>query len=103
MATLFHNGRFFQSGILGENHSFAECMIVDGDGKIVHVGSTADEQVRQVEGQGITKQDVGGRVVLPGFIDGHMHLLMMGQSLQKAALEQCKSFEDIRRVLKQFA
>ncbi|KAI0503131.1 amidohydrolase 3 [Xylaria bambusicola] len=103
MPTLFHNGRFFQSGILGENHSFAECMVIDGEGKIVYVGSSADEQVRQSEAKGITKHDIGGRVVLPGFIDGHMHLLMMGQSLQKAALEQCKSFNDIRKVLKDFA
>ncbi|KAI0912660.1 amidohydrolase 3 [Ustulina deusta] len=103
MTTVFHNGQFFQSGIRGENHSFAECMLVDGAGKIVHVGSFADEQVQQAEASGATKHDVGGRIVLPGFIDGHMHLLIMGQSLQKAGLEACKNFEDIRKTLKDFA
>ncbi|KAI1421143.1 amidohydrolase 3 [Xylaria sp. FL1777] len=103
MATVFHNGRFFQSGIQGENHSFVECMLVDAAGKIVHVGSSADKQIQQAEAEGTTKHDVGGRIVLPGFIDGHMHLLMMGQSLQKAGLEACKNFEDIRKVLKDFA
>ncbi|KAL7622645.1 hypothetical protein AAE478_008158 [Parahypoxylon ruwenzoriense] len=103
MATLFHNGRFFQSGINGENHSFAESMLVDGTGKIAHVGSLSDEQIREAEAAGVVKHDIRGRIVLPGFIDGHMHLLMLGQSLQKAGLEQCKNLEDIRRTIKEFA
>jgi predicted amidohydrolase YtcJ len=103
MATLFHNGRFFQSEMNGENHSFASVMLVDGAGKIVHVGSVEDEQIRRAEADGTAKQDIGGRIVLPGFIDGHMHLLMFGQSLQKAGLEACKNLEDIRQTLKEFA
>lgn len=103
MATIFHNGRFFQSGIQGEDHFFAECMLIDGTGKIVHVGSLADERIKQAKADGATRHDIGGHVVLPGFIDGHMHLLMFGQSLQKAGLESCKNLEDIRRTLKDFA
>ncbi|GAP91434.2 putative amidohydrolase family protein [Rosellinia necatrix] len=103
MAIVFHNGRFSQSGLRGEDHSFAECMLIDGAGRITHVGSLADEQVRQAEAAGATRHDIGGRVVLPGFIDGHMHLLMFGQSLQKAGLESCKDLEDIRKTLKDFA
>ncbi|KAF2963167.1 hypothetical protein GQX73_g10410 [Xylaria multiplex] len=103
MATVFCNGQFFQSDIQGENHSFSECMLIDGTGKIIHVGSSTDEQIRQAEANGVTKHDIGGRVVLPAFIDGHMHLLIMGQSLQKAGLEECKNFEDIRKILKEFA
>lgn len=103
MATVLHNGRFFQSGVHGENHSFAECMLVDEAGKIAHVGSLADEQIRQAETNGVTRRDIGSRVVLPGFIDGHMHLLMFGQSLQKAGLEKCRNLEDIRKTLKDFA
>ncbi|KAI0532730.1 amidohydrolase 3 [Xylaria digitata] len=103
MATIFRNGQFFQSDIQGENHSFAECMLIDGAGKIIHVGSSTDEQIQQAEANGVTKHDIGGRIVLPAFIDGHMHLLIMGQSLQKAGLEECKNFEDIRKILKEFA
>ncbi|KAJ2972933.1 hypothetical protein NUW58_g9074 [Xylaria curta] len=103
MATVFHNGRFFQSGIQGENPSFAECMLVDGAGVIIHVGSLGDEQIRQAEADGATRHGLGSRIVLPSFIDGHMHLLMFGQSLQKAGLESCKNLEDIRKILKDFA
>ncbi|KAI0014837.1 amidohydrolase family protein [Xylariomycetidae sp. FL0641] len=104
MSTLFHNGRFFQSERRGETHSFAECMLVDEAGKIVHVGSATDEAIQDATREGgATKHDLGGRIVLPGFIDGHMHLLMMGQSLQKAALDHCRNLEDIRATLKAHA
>ncbi|KAI0377341.1 amidohydrolase family-domain-containing protein [Hypomontagnella monticulosa] len=103
MATLYHNGRFFRSGLRGENHSFADSMLVDESGKISYVGSADDEQIKTAEATGVAKHDVGGRIVLPGFIDGHMHLLMLGQSLQKAGLEACKNLEDIRRTIKEFA
>ncbi|KAI2627672.1 amidohydrolase 3 [Hypoxylon sp. NC1633] len=103
MAILFHNGRFFQSGPGGENHSFADCLLVDGAGKIAHVGGAGDEQIKSAEEVGVLEHDMHGRIVLPGFIDGHMHLLMLGQSLQKAGLEACKSLQDIRRTIKEFA
>ncbi|KAI5856139.1 amidohydrolase 3 [Durotheca rogersii] len=102
-ATLFHNGRFFRSGLKGEDYTFADAMLVDGAGKIAYVGSSSDEQVKAAEAAGAAKRDVSGRVVVPGFIDGHMHLLMLGQSLQKAGLEGCKNLEDIRQTIKEFA
>ncbi|OTA98062.1 hypothetical protein M426DRAFT_326286 [Hypoxylon sp. CI-4A] len=103
MAALFVNGQFFQSGPKGENHSFADSLFVDGFGKIAHIGSANDEQIRAAEAAGAIKNDMRGRIVLPGFIDGHMHLLMLGQSLQKAGLEKCKDLQDIRQTIKEFA
>ncbi|KAI1483150.1 amidohydrolase 3 [Daldinia eschscholtzii] len=103
MATLFHNGRFFQSGSKGEGHSFVDAMLVDESGKIAHVGSINDESILAAEKSGVTKHDVNGGIVLPGFTDGHMHFLMLGQSLQKAGLEACKNLQDIRQTIKEFA
>ncbi|KAI0145471.1 amidohydrolase family protein [Xylariaceae sp. FL1272] len=103
MATLFHNGRIFQSGNKGDSHSFAECMLTDGSGTILHVGSLADDKISQAEADGVEKQDLNQRIVLPGFIDGHMHLLLLGQSLQKCSLLECKNIEDIRKTIKDFA
>ncbi|KAI4865720.1 amidohydrolase 3 [Hypoxylon rubiginosum] len=103
MAALFHNGRFFQSGLKGEDHSFADAVLVDGSGKIIHVGSLSDEQIKAAEATDVVKHDMRNHTVLPGFIDGHMHFLMLGQSLQKAGLESCKNLQDIRRTIKEFA
>ncbi|KAI0173075.1 amidohydrolase 3 [Hypoxylon sp. FL1284] len=103
MAALFYNGRFFQSGPRGKHPSFADAVLVDAAGKITHVGNLHDERIRAAEDAGVVKHDMQSRTVLPGFIDGHMHLLMLGQSLQKAGLESCKNLQDIRTTIKEFA
>ncbi|KAI8961346.1 amidohydrolase 3 [Daldinia sp. FL1419] len=103
MTTLFHNGRFFQSGLRGEGYSFVDAMLVDDSGKIAHVGGVSDEKIREAVDNLKAKHDLNGHIVLPGFIDGHMHFLMLGQSLQKAGLEACKDLQDIRQTIKEFA
>ena len=53
-------------------HSVAAAFAVK-DGKIVFVGSTADAQ--KWIGPGTKTEQLGGRLVLPGLIDSHMHPL----------------------------
>ncbi|KAK6079466.1 amidohydrolase YtcJ 1 [Seiridium cupressi] len=102
--TVFHNGKFFQStGTDGRRHHFAECVVADAAGEIVHVGQLGDAQVAQAETAGATRHDMQGRIVLPGFFDGHIHLLTLGQSLKSVPLEHCKNLEDIRKTIKEYA
>ncbi|MES2154140.1 MAG: amidohydrolase [bacterium] len=60
------------------------------DGVIALVGSTAD-----VEGEarkaGITPQDAGGKLVLPGFVDAHTHFLHIGVKRHRPDLSACTS------------
>jgi predicted amidohydrolase YtcJ len=42
-------------------------------------------------------------IVLPGFFDGHIHLLRLGQSLTNVPLEECKNLDDIRTAIKDYA
>lgn len=102
--TLFRNGRFFQSsGTDGRDHSFVECVVADAEGIITHVGSLKDAKVAEAEAAGAVQHDMGGRIVLPGFFDGHIHLLRLGQSLQNVALEECQNLENIRATIKKYA
>lgn len=103
--SIFHNGRFFTSeGVHGKNHVFASCIVTDADGKITHIGdSLTDVAVAAAENAGPTRHDMGGRVVLPGFVDGHIHLLRHGQSLTNVPLDNCKNLEDIRAAIKEYA
>lgn len=99
MATIFTNGRFFTgSGEAG----FQDCMVVEGD-TIVHVGQETDAVVVEAKAAGATVHDVQQRYVLPGFIDGHMHLLQLGQSLQRLELDGCRNLDDIRARIKEYA
>ncbi|KAH7327304.1 putative metal-dependent hydrolase [Rhexocercosporidium sp. MPI-PUGE-AT-0058] len=107
MLSLFQNARFLKAQQLvgnnpASNPAFAECMIVE-DGMITHIGNSSDAEVLLAQDNGAVVQDLGQRIVLPGFIDGHMHLLMMGQSLKKVDLEACQNLEDIRAAIKTYA
>jgi imidazolonepropionase len=44
------------------------------DGRIAAIGRRAD-LLRSASARGATKLDLGGRVVLPGFVDSHTHLV----------------------------
>ncbi len=61
------------------------------DGRIVRIGSTYE--VAFLEGAGTDVVDVDGGVVLPGFVDAHTHLPMVGRSLVHADLSTADSPE----------
>jgi predicted amidohydrolase YtcJ len=103
-AGIFYNGKFFQSsGTNGQDHHFAECVVTDAAGKIVHVGQSGDTPVAEAAAAGATRHDMQGNVVLPGFFDGHIHLLTLGQSLKSVPLDHCKDLNDIRVAIKDYA
>jgi len=62
------------------------------DGRIVGVGTTRD--IEHLAGIETTVRDCDGRVVLPGFIDAHTHLPMVGRRLVNADLAAADSPDD---------
>jgi len=67
----------------GRDAAYAEALAVR-DGKILAVG-TRDE-VAKAAGAEATQVDLAGKTLLPGFIDGHSHLLNYADSLVQANL-----------------
>jgi len=59
----------------GDQPTTVEAIVVD-DGKITFVGSKAAALERQ--GDGTVLKDLGGRTLMPGFIDGHAHAQQFG-------------------------
>ena len=105
MATILTNGRIFTN----PNHKgdaeaqFLDCMVLR-DGHISHVGRANDEQVTQAKAEPASMHiDLANRVVIPGFIDAHMHLLHFGFALRKLELVNCDSLQSIRDAISQFA
>ncbi|CVK87719.1 related to exoenzymes regulatory protein aepA precursor [Fusarium mangiferae] len=95
--TILTNGRF-----VGDDDSYRECMIVEGS-KIAYIGSEDDKTVQDAKSRGVEILDLDNRVVLPGFIDSHVHLLFFGLSQQKLDLGGCKSLKEIRQRITDFA
>jgi predicted amidohydrolase YtcJ len=103
--TIFVNGKIFTpseiEGSASRDVGFSECMLVR-NGILEHVGPSDASQVNEAKLSGASVQDLGGRFVLPGFVDGHMHLLLLGQSLNKLSLDHCKNLDDIRSAISQY-
>ena len=79
------NGRVFT---LTEKAPWAEAVLTEGS-RIRSVGDT--RTVRAEAGPGAEVIDLGGRLVLPGFIDNHTHFLEGGFHLQGIDLRPCRS------------
>jgi predicted amidohydrolase YtcJ len=69
-------------------------------GRLVTVGRTAD--VKSLVGPGTRVLDLHGRRVLPGFFDGHIHLLGSGLRLAEVALKDARDEEEFGKRLREF-
>ncbi|SPO04141.1 related to amidohydrolase family protein [Cephalotrichum gorgonifer] len=101
---LFTNGRILTTTAagLGDEPTFAEAMFIQ-DGVVSAIGTSADLAAKYASAPGVTTNDLRQQTVLPGFVDGHIHLLILGQSLKRVSLRHCKNLSDIRSAIKSFA
>src|SRR5439155_1098325 len=82
------------------SNSTAEAVAVVGS-RITHVGSNAE--VNQMAGPRTRIIDAGGRLVLPGFNDAHVHFLSGGFHLSGVHLRDAKSPEEFAKRIGDFA
>ncbi|MFC9553130.1 amidohydrolase [Rhodococcus sp. NPDC056960] len=93
--THYRGGRIFTAA----EPAWAESMIVR-DERLTFVGDTATADSLAGDARVV---DLRGAFVLPGFIDAHTHLLMMGQALQKVDLQSAADLGDIQDRIRRFA
>ncbi|KAH3193479.1 hypothetical protein KXV64_005820 [Aspergillus fumigatus] len=100
MKTVFTNGLIVRGNGSSQSEPVLGCMVVEDD-KIAYIGAENDESVAQAkQAPGVEVVDLHRRTVIPGFIDGHMHLLLFGAGLSKIDLGHCRSLSDIRSTIK---
>ena len=63
------------------------------DGRFLAVGE--DEDVLRFRGESTVVEDLGGRAVLPGIIDSHVHVDSVGRALRDANLYDVRSIAEI--------
>ncbi|HMD09131.1 MAG TPA: amidohydrolase [Candidatus Acidoferrum sp.] len=69
--------------------------------KIVAVGD--DAEIEKLRGPRTKVIDVGGKLILPGLLDCHIHFLEGSISLGQANLEGAKNPADIQHILREYA
>jgi len=85
---------------LNPEQPWAEALAISGD-RIVRVGSDADMATLQSKDTRII--DANGRLVLPGFVDCHIHFIDGSFSLGHVNLEGAKDVVDIQKRLREYA
>ena len=81
-------------------HKEAEAVAIRGQ-RIVAVGT--NEEVLRSKGEGTRVMDLGGRRVVPGFNDAHVHFFSGGQNLAGVQLRYAKSKDDFQGAIGAFA
>ncbi|KAK1279063.1 hypothetical protein QJS04_geneDACA007388 [Acorus gramineus] len=69
------------------------------DDRIVGIGSYAS--IQGFVGRGTRVLDVGGKIVVPGFIDSHVHLISGGLQMARVALRSVRSRDEFIRKVKE--
>ncbi|NVN43283.1 amidohydrolase [Asaia siamensis] len=93
---LLHNATF----LMPDNGRLTGAMLIS-DGRIAAMGPDA-ELLAQCSNE-VERRDLGGAVVLPGFIDSHLHLRMGAEYLTNIGLRDCRSMRDVLSRVASFA
>ncbi|MBR5641876.1 MAG: amidohydrolase [Firmicutes bacterium] len=83
---------FFNAKVYVEKGVYAEAVLQE-DGWIKAVGTTGE--ILTLAGYDAEKIDCGGKTIVPGFNDSHMHICQVGFAMQQLDLSKCKSVEDM--------
>jgi hypothetical protein len=95
--TIIEHGKMYT---LDAKHPWAQAVAI-ADGKIVAVGG--DAEIEKLRGPRTKVIDASGRVVLPGFVDCHIHFLDGALSLGRVNLEGAKDAVEIQQRLRKYA
>jgi hypothetical protein len=92
---VFYNGRIHT---LDSERRSARAIAV-ADGRIVAVGD--NERIKRSAPRGVDKYDLGGRTVVPGFIDCHTHFISMGVDSMTIDLSRTRTIDEALTLMKE--
>ena len=81
MATVYYNGDILT--MAGEGPQYVECLVSRGN-SITYTGDLGPEVRRILEMGDTDSVDLGGKSLLPGFIDPHIHPSMAGDTYRES-------------------
>ncbi|WP_347549280.1 amidohydrolase [Pseudalkalibacillus hwajinpoensis] len=94
MGTLWFGGKIYT---LEHENDTVEAVYTE-NGRIKKVGT--ESELTELFGKDITAQhDLRGNVMIPGFVDSHLHMIGHGEKLLRLDLSQAESAEKMKRLL----
>lgn len=96
MTDLYVDARIFTA----DQRRWATAMVV-ADGRILYVGD--EPTARRIAGSDARDIVLGGALVLPGFVDGHAHVVGTGEAAQQVDLWGADSLDEIQRRIRTYA
>jgi predicted amidohydrolase YtcJ len=97
MKTAYINGKVYT---VNEFHPIAQAVVVENN-KIVFVGS--DEEAKKLIDASAEVIDLNGKLMLPGFIDNHVHFITGGFYLLGIDLRPANSTSEFKQILKEYS
>lgn len=92
MDTIFYNGNIYT-----EDKAYPNCSAAAvKNGVIVALGE--DEKILKMADEKTEKIDLEGRLMLPGFVDTHLHMLFYAQEASLIDLSGTRSLDDVKRL-----
>jgi predicted amidohydrolase YtcJ len=95
--TAYINGKIYT---VDKNKSIAEAVITAGN-RIIFTGSTAE--AKKITDSKTKIIDLHGKLMLPGFIDNHVHFRTGGNNLPGIKLRHAKSLNEFRTIIKDYS
>ncbi|HHW26869.1 MAG TPA: amidohydrolase [Firmicutes bacterium] len=95
-ATVYQNGSFY----VLPNETRKREALAAYEGRVIYVGDR--DAAKDAFPAGVTPEvvDLGGKTVLPGFIDSHMHLMSLGLGLRNLSLSDVRSIVELKAIVK---
>ena len=91
------NGKIYT---VNKQQPWAEAVAIKGD-EIIYVGD--NKGIEQFVGKETEQIDLKGRLVLPGFVESHIHIVMGGATTSGVILEMSDSLEVVLKKVKDYA
>lgn len=83
-----------------ENETDSPEAVLVSKGIIKKVGTL--KEVMDAAGNSVKKNNLGGKCLMPSFIDPHSHVSLCGQMALFADLSECRCFDDIENVMREY-
>lgn len=95
MKTILHNAKVYV-----EKGCYTEAVFVE-DGYIRKTGT--DEEILSMRDTGTEVIDCGGKTLIPGLNDSHLHFMQFGETLYQANIDGVRSIDEMIERCRKFA